>query len=351
MISNRNFREGSTGEVVIRDVSAEAVEQFLLFLHSGEVTSKSVSTVVEVAELARKYEVPELFRYCTEDLAWQPVLGMGSQPLEWLRCADHFQLTELRREALDQVLLAPDNALNNMPPEIIRRLGPRLLDEILGSELLCMDDRELCGLLHVLAAGVEHHKPPPKEGLRLDEVLWKYINGLRHAGEPSARHTCDALNDLYQQWQRSSERGPFLGYWVNVIPGQTDIFGADDLSNVASNNCALHIKANSWITWMLPHAPLYLLGISFERGVPESTHFQVSTSEDGTAWHLALDSRTGRAFPPGGGFKCRHYPNLIRWIKLHVLEGSFENDFRLNGIFSAGSLLPWRELSPRPGAV
>lgn len=82
---------------------------------------------------------------------------------------------------------------------------------------------------------------------------------------------------------------------------------------------------------MLPHFSVYLTGFSFCSAMLGSVHFQILCSNDGCNWHVALASNREelKAWKP---VACEKPPHLVKWFKLEVLEGEFNNDFCIHGI-------------------
>ena len=234
--------------------------------------------------------------------------------------------------------------------------GASLLDEILSSELLCMEDAQLFGMfldwgsaseefesvLQLIAKHVDLHNIPDfvfgQFCVRLSQGRKVALERLREKQPREQRcarsqHCIDVLQELYlQHLEIVPERVPFIGYWVNVIPGDLGQEwlngGFDRLLDVAKNGKFLSLEQGS-ITWFLPHTPFYMLGFSFETFMPRGVHFEISCSCDGKDWHVAMISEGGI---PAGQLTPSHYPQLVQWIKLHVKDGFFHNDFQIHGI-------------------
>ena len=92
MIGSDNYAESQRAEVVIQDFSASAVEKFLRFMYSGSVEG-SVTTMMEVAAMADKYQVDALQSLCL------PLVRQALKPElagEIFAAADRFHMDDLR---------------------------------------------------------------------------------------------------------------------------------------------------------------------------------------------------------------------------------------------------------------
>lgn len=315
-------------QVVIEDFSAAAVEIFLRFFYSG-VVEGPLTTLVEVGKMADKYQVDQLHTLCT-----QAVRKMMKPEVacELFACADRLEVPSLRREALEQIWIHPKAALKIRP-----NLRPRLLEEILDSPLLCVDDDDLVSLLNSWGHGKKRKAAAAAttEQDELQPIIDSRVAELR-AQKPrkSRQHSVDVLQTLWCLYEEDGSRGTFLGYWVTIIPGQLKgPFAHDDLSalrDYASNSTCLCL-GKGWLIWMLPHFSVYLTGFSFCSAMLGSVHFQILCSNDGCNWHVALASNREelKAWKP---VACEKPPHLVKWFKLEVLEGEFNNDFCIHGI-------------------
>lgn len=149
-----------------------------------------------------------------------------------------------------------------------------------------------------------------------------------------SQHCTDMLSALYlRHIEEGHERLPFLGYWVNVIPGDLSQewlnSGIEHMQHIARNGSFLNLE-DGWIVWFLPHTPFYLLGFSFETFMPTDVHFELSCSRDGKDWHVAMVSEGG--IPAGDLTPSNYYPHMVQWIKLKVTHGLFHNDLQIHGI-------------------
>lgn len=178
-------------QVVIEDFSAAAVEIFLRFFYSG-VVEGPLTTLVEVGKMADKYQVDQLHTLCT-----QAVRKMMKPEVacELFACADRLEVPSLRREALEQIWIHPKAALKIRP-----NLRPRLLEEILDSPLLCVDDDDLVSLLNSWGHGKKRKAAAAAttEQDELQPIIDSRVAELR-AQKPrkSRQHSVDVLQTLW----------------------------------------------------------------------------------------------------------------------------------------------------------
>lgn len=58
-----NFREATAKEQEVKDVSADAFEEFLYFIYAGDLRNKDFP-VEELIAIADRYQVTDLMRFC-----------------------------------------------------------------------------------------------------------------------------------------------------------------------------------------------------------------------------------------------------------------------------------------------
>ena len=329
MINSNSFAESAQAQMVIKDFSAAAVEAFLRFLYSG-VVEGSIPTLVEVGTLADKYQVDKLSALCFRAVQnkLQPEVAC-----ELFACADRFQVADLRRQALEQILIYPKEALKTRPV-----LNPRLLNEVLDSPLLCIEDADLMSILQ----GWGKRQASAMENDAVQPIIDSRVSNLqkRKPGE----HSTDVLQTLWSRYANNGKTDTFLGYWVSIILGTPCILNGiyrsiDEGNRLAmlqgcaanSRNCLPLRFSKGWIVWMLPHHSVYLTGFSFAHVISSLLHFEILCSRDGCDWHLAVSSEK-REIPAKKTLSCRQPPHLVKWFKLQVLEGEFINNFGIHGI-------------------
>ncbi|CAE7689813.1 mel-26 [Symbiodinium sp. CCMP2456] len=264
--------------------------------------------MVEVAAIADKYQVEALPPLCLHLVrkALKPDVAC-----EVFGLADRFHVAEMRAEALDCIFAKPAEALKERPA-----LRPELLEEILGSGLLCTKTDAL-------------KKTVQSWGGKDCDSLASIINI-----PANNEYTDDVLDRLMGKWRDADRKGAFVGYWVAVIvgPGQ-DKYTADQLERVAGNQGKFSLR-KGWMQWVLHHASVHLQGFWFSTTVPASTSFRINvkSDEDGATWHLAYESR-GKEIEDYTFQTCSRPLGLVKHFKLEVLEGELpETHFDIEGI-------------------
>ncbi|CAE7246382.1 bath-40 [Symbiodinium necroappetens] len=308
MISSDNYSESKESQVVIEDFSANAVETFLRFLYCG-IVAGSAGGLVEVSALADKYQVKALHALC------MPLIREALTPVtacEILASAQRFHMDDLRTEALDVILAEPREALQKRPP-----LRPELLEEILGSGLLCTEAEALRNIVRSW------------EGKDCDSLA--SIINIQHKNE----RTEDVLGTLWSHYKNDKKKSVFLGYWVSVVlgPEKGRSTTTDQLQQVASNQIKYRVTTG-WLQWQLPHVWVLLQGFSFGSTIPASTAFRihVKSDEDGATWHLAYESHEMQ-IEAETFLACKRPPSLVNYFKLEVLKGELPRGFfKIHGI-------------------
>ena len=191
MLGSDNFVESQKAEVVIKDFSARAVGIFLRFLYSG-LLQGCASILVEVAAMADKYQVQPLHDLCLQTVrkALKPHLAC-----KIFDAADCFKIEDLSLEAREQILIHPTEALKMRPA-----LRPELLEEILDSRLLCLDDEALSRIL----AGWGR-----KQDDRLQPIIDARIT-RPFTGRKPGEYTENVLYTLWQRYLKAGKKGAFL---------------------------------------------------------------------------------------------------------------------------------------------
>ena len=316
MVGSDNYAESQQSQVVIQDFSAGAVEIFLRFLYSGSVGG-SITALVEVAAIADKYQVEALYPLCLHLVrtALKPKLAC-----EVFAIADRFHVAEMRAEALDVIFTHPKEALGERP-----EIRPELLEEILGSSLLCIAGDELKDILQSWRT---------KEGNSLESIISLNVR-------TRSEHTDDALHALWERYTEAGGMGTFVGGWVVVILGleQREDYTMAQLESIASSTKPFTLR-KGWVQWQLLHAAVRLQGFSFSfsfgDGEDDSSSFSASfriwSSEDGATWHLAYESLE-KEIAVNAFLACKRPPSLVNYFKVEVLEGELSDIyFNIQGI-------------------
>ncbi|CAE6920831.1 SPOPL, partial [Symbiodinium sp. CCMP2456] len=310
MVGSDNYAESQQSQVVIQDFSAVAVEIFLRFLYSGSVGG-SITALVEVAAIADKYQVEALYPLCLYLVrtALKPELAC-----EVLAVADGFHMAEMRAEALDVIFTNPKEALGERP-----EIRPELLEEILGSSLLCIAEDDLKEILQSWRT---------KEENSLESII--SINVRTHS-----EHTDNVLYTFWERYRKAGKKGTFVGGWVVVILGleQREAYTMDQLQDIASSTKRFTL-GKGWVQWQLLHAAVHLRGFSFgdDGDASFSASFRIWSSEDGATWHLAYES-LGEEILGDDFLACKRPPSLVNYFKVEVLEGELSGIyFSIHGI-------------------
>ncbi|CAE7412296.1 unnamed protein product [Symbiodinium natans] len=316
MVKQGHFLEGTEAQVTITDFSSAAVEAFLLFLHFGSVDG-SLATVLELGVLADKYAVGRLHRLCTSTVL--------DELMPWTACvifdlADRFHNVDLRNHSLTLILTEPIDSLKQRPC-----LSPKLVEEIVASDALCIGGDHLQELVTGWdAASTEE-----------DKEVQRLFEAYAAAGARSHRReaTGDALFELKERyWGEGRQVAVLLGPrdkdWSHALgePGFLEALAHNDNFHTYSI-----LIEECWIVWMMPFVSLYLTGFSFNRKIlTDEVHFKVFCSQDGQKWHLCLDSSEHSNIEEDENVFCDH--RHVKWLKLHVLSGSFYTDFCVSGV-------------------
>ncbi|CAE7269090.1 bath-40 [Symbiodinium sp. CCMP2456] len=324
MVGSDSYAESQRAEVVIQDFSAGAVELFLRFMYSGSIGG-SIAVVVEVAALADKYQVKALHASCLQIVrdALKPDIAC-----EVLASADRLHVDDLRAAAFDLILMKPEAALKERPS-----LRPELLEEILGSGLLCVSAEVL-------------RKTLRSWGRKDCDSLEAAINIRAHN-----EYTTDALFRLSTHYEHAGKIGIFMGCWVVAIvgPEQGKVMNEQDLRSIACNDKPFSLR-KGWVQWFLPQAWVHLLGFSFEDSsdydydgeikASSAVSFLIWSSADGASWHLTLESHK-REIYSSTFMHCKRPPTLVKYFKLEVLEGELVNIyFNIHGILQTSIVRP-----------
>jgi len=331
MINSQTFAEASEAQVVIKDFSARAVEAFLRFLYSG-VVEGSLQLLVEVGAAADKYQVETLQDLCAR------AIRKGLTPAvacDVFKVADAFRVQEVRAQALEQILIHPRDALKVRP-----QLSPELLEEILDSPLLCVEDSDLAQILQGWGKRTASQEGAEDELHPLIESRTANLK-RRRVGE----HSTNILKSLAYRYDSAgtsphNNPNPFLGTWVTMTlsPGLKPWFDhcrtEQDKMNVILG-CARGVNtlrmSDGWAIFMFPQHYVYLTGFSFDQTLTSQVHFEISCSKDGVTWHHALTSKETE-LKAGTQLACIKPPHTVKWFKLHVRAGEFASNFRIHGI-------------------
>lgn len=151
-------------------------------------------------------------------------------------------------------------------------------------------------------------------------------------------YTEDVCLTLYQRFKAQHSgalRPPFLGYWVNLIPSNSE-FGKINpnpnfapsanaqlagLENMAANAASMKLTKGHSMVWMLPNFTLHLTAIRFSPVLSANDNVEFYTSVNGQAWDLVWDSTAWRRThgSVAMALPCRSQ-QAVRWFKLKAIS-------------------------------
>lgn len=213
-----------------------------------------------------------------------------------VKASDKFHREDLRSAAINQILIQPKMVLQERPPA-----SDELLQEVLGSDFLCLSDEELLDLLimwedadegcmskfDLIAKHVRLEKVPAEKIKSM--VLMPEFGFCKPFKTKTIRseYTDDVLCSLKERCK--SQHGEewdevFLSDWVNIIHTEGAISDDVDLVELAYQCDQCELEAGNWVEWRFPLFAVKLLGISINEGaeVAEGTHFIVSCEKKGS---------------------------------------------------------------------
>eukprot|EP00435_Cladocopium_sp_Y103_P018121 s4303_g4.t1 len=295
MIS-QDYVESSKKEVIIKDFSSNAVAIFLKFLYSGTLDPPP-EMLIEVSMIADKYQVLELQNLCLDMLkdALTPETAWAI-----FQSADHFQWKELRQKCKEMILVEAKVALAERP-----NVKSELLEEVLGSNLLCITDAELFSLLWTKwqDAGAE---PVSNRSLinkfvsignvpdHMRDSFFAPVQDLEVEDMPKRRkrgeHTRDLFSSVksrFDDWVHQHKI--YLANWVSVSLSSRDANAYKNLYELASGGCPFGgatLRVDCWIEYRLTQFALHLLAVRFKETLREDLHIEIFCAGDFSDWHL-----------------------------------------------------------------
>ena len=344
---SQNFLEGIRGEVVIRDFSARAVGAFLRFLYAGVVEEESLVAVVEVAAIADKYGVSKLCFLCEDHV----VKSLSPEDAcEFLALADRYSLDDLRQSCLDHILVAPKKALRSWPS-----IEASLLQEVLTSSLLCLDDKELFELFLAWGAdsGLGPVVPLIEQHVHASHILRRdalvLVEKVRALQDPAGERlvsilmqadcttsSADLLNFLFRVSRDTDE---FQGCRVNVGVSRRGLIPSSGVLTPARGRLEGYVRAGDWIAWTLPNDEVFLSGFSFAANISCADHVLVYAAQETSGWTLVLDTKAHGCIPPRTKISCR-CTRAVQRLKLQVIATAKGEGVRLGKLEVHGAFAP-----------
>lgn len=139
-------------------------------------------------------------------------------------------------------------------------------------------------------------------------------------------------------------RPPFLGFWVNLIPGNAS-YGQAHVSSEgefahghvgllmqqAMNAVDIKLSKGQKMSWFCPHHTLVPTAVGFSRELGPN-NIEVRVSCDGKTWVLIYDSSIQKdaGKSPVAPVACR-FREAVSWVSLRVESGVYSNKLRLHG--------------------
>lgn len=356
-----DFKEKAEMKLEIKGFTVHAVASFLRFFYSGNLQADA-GTLIEISSLADKYAIPPLQDICAKriDTDLTP-----ESACEVFQVADNLGSATAKERALKCICKSPQVSLTKG-----FMLSPPLLDEVLKSEALCIDDFTLGKLI------LEWSNSPAAKVRDIDVgALFKrhvQIAALTEAQYSKLKSLAEHVShgalvtDMWSQCKRgtsttnlfatiwkmytaqfpdTNNRPPFLGFWLNVIPSQASFAKATTkhynhmnlMERIARTDDTMSLGTNDEMEWMTPHHGIYISGASFAKVLPTDSHIQVFASSDHRTWHMLVDSQVHDALhtDEGSVVPCSS-KDCAKWFKLRIHAGSYnDNSLFLHGIVLA----------------
>ena len=242
--------------------------------------------------------------------------------------------------------MAPKEALAKRPA-----VSETLLEEILGSDLLCLSDTELLDCLlswkDADTKGCKSKMDLIKEFVSFAGISDEKIQSLAFLFEEneinrlkklkpkraSSVFAEDVIEDIYFIYEKQGPRseGRYLSNWVNVVYSLTcgKIYKEYD---VAVQNDGQVLAAGNWLEWRLPHFLVKLLALHFPEGVAKEVAFVLSCGNDSSSLQQVFSSKDYGDITDEERVPCRCH-GLFERFRLEVLQGSFDvSHIRFEGI-------------------
>jgi hypothetical protein len=334
-----DFCEKSKNKLEIRDFSVAAVEAFLRFLYSGQLSDKP-SLAIEVAVLADKYGIPHPKKLCMDRLSnscdFEATYKMLQSAHEL--CSEELKSCCLTALKFD---LDPEEALRSA-----HILSPALLDEVLSTVGPCLGDYELAKIIigwaqlpngdaekmghdcqsllqkHVRLASLSNEQC--REILEMSQARGNMALKEQQLAE-QGEFTTDLFKALALRWGKTGCDCAFLGYWLNLIPSNRLYIDLQGLHKLACNESSMQLEAGDEMTWVMPHHGIFVTAVSFAYAVDSAYDcYELYCSVDGSSWDLLLCTNKKT-------YSCRSKA-CVKWFKLRVKKGHYSNMLQIHGV-------------------
>ena len=271
--------------------------------------------------------------------------------------ADRFQLDELRDVSMTAILKEPKLSLAKRP-----EVSETLLQEVLGSDLLCISDEDLIDLL------VKWEDATEGGCLTRAELIQKYVSmqsisegklrGLKHSfGDEEeferikklktvcvrSEHTRNVLHliqnrfDLWANKALSNAKPSnydayFLANWVHLVHNP-DVTFSSALPLIASGRANERIRLGSWLEWNLPRFAVKLLSIRLHPGVTiKGTSVRFLCKGENCVWQEVHFAKDLPEILEERVIQCRS-ENLVKGFRVEIVSGQLNlNYFAFEGL-------------------
>ena len=255
---------------------------------------------------------------------------------EVFKLADEFHLEHLREVAKDTILVAPKQVLEKRPS-----VNETLLEEILGSDLLCLSDAELLDILLSWedAEGCTGKMDLIKKFVCLANVSEEKIRSLPEVHEmerlrklkrkrTSSLYTADVIAEVRRKFRdsphfRGSVESRYLSNWVNVVYSVTSYLAGCQEYKVSIQESGLTLPAGNWLEWRLPRFVVKLMAIHFTNWVAEGVAFVLSCGNDSSKMQQVFSSKEYGNITAGQKVACT-LDNLVTRFRLEVRQGNLD---------------------------
>ena len=266
--------------------------------------------------------------------------------------------------SMSAILIQPKIALAKRPA-----VSESLLQEVLGSKLLCISHDDLFDLLVKWDEG--------EDGLKLRQLIGKYVSPfdlsaekfqemisfvsendidcIDHLQSRRAEHTRDVVSLLkkrFDAWARGAklpdtclseyyfsdwvhfQRGP--GVLVRPFAAASLVGYGVALGNSRSNfflENSLILHKDHWVEWRLLSHIVKLLAVKLLKGTDENTDLKVLCSRDGHSdWNEVFSSKECGPIAAGTAIRCK-CSRPVQGFRVSLAEGEFSLwNIRLEGI-------------------
>ena len=261
--------------------------------------------------------------------------------------ADRFQLKWIRQKSKDKILIEAKEAFKTRP--LVKQ---ELLDEVLGSNLLCIKDQELFDLLSKWTDAPDQSGPFIRKWVSLENVqVWnapddlvqalmdgdeqETFRSLRKRGE----HTVDLISCVKERFSAFVRNGQWRGwrgnheivtvaYLTNWVCVSSTMHDLADLAPCAYELASgLHLswklRAGQWLEWRLPTFAVHLLAVKFTADFKDADHLEVFCAEDCAGWQRVFSSKDHDGIVKKDTVVPCVCEGLVQRFKVQMISGEY----------------------------